>query len=71
MWCSDDYNEKFYSHQANKKFYGIFRKTNAPTTVICIYYQKDLCRRTGISFAVTSGQRHPDEDMLREEESER
>ena len=25
-------------------------------------------RRTGINFAETSGQRHPDEDMLRDEE---
>ena len=35
------------------------------------WQQQAKWRRTGISFAVTSGQRRPDEDMLREEEVSR
>ena len=35
-----------------------------------LFRNKAEWRRTGISFAVTSGQRRPDEDMLREEEEE-
>ena len=33
------------------------------------WQQQAEWRRTGINFAETSGQRRPDEDMLREEDS--